>query len=323
MLSFDLKLSRPGFCLQGKADLPLDGITGITGKSGSGKSTLLRALAGLEPNATGAVSFAGEDWSGRAPQDRPVGFVFQDVRLFRHMDVAQNLNYGAKRRGASKQAVSDVIEAFDLQGVLTRRTASLSGGESRRVALARALATRPKILFLDEPMVGLDTDRRAEVLPYITRAVDEFGLAVLYVSHSLFEMNLLADRILPLSDGQIGAIRPGPPRFSLPVIEQSGGQVGFCLDGVDFRYPGRGMVGESWEIRPGNGAILAQHHPGDNSAAAVLPVVALPNETPGATVNIRLADQILTLPSGVGFQPGHKLWLICPRLRARCRGCKE
>lgn len=319
MFSFDLTLDRPRFRLQAAADIPLQGITGIVGKSGSGKTTLLRALAGLEPAATGRVQFAGEDWSRRPAQRRQIGFVFQDARLFRHLNVAQNLQYGAKRRGAPEQAVRDVIEAFDLQDLLYRRTASLSGGEARRVALGRALASQPKILFLDEPMVGLDTNRRAEVLPYITRAVDRFGLAVLYVSHSQFEMNLLADRVVPVTDGTVGVPDDGPPRFILPVADCRDGRVQFTLEDESFWLPGQGQPGEAWEIRPGTGSLLTQNHPGLHSAAAVLPVRYLSADNDAQTVRVHIAGQELSMPCATAFTHHHKLWLVCPMLRARHR----
>ncbi len=319
-LSFDLSLDYPGFRMQAAADVPLTGITVISGASGSGKTTLLRALAGLEPAMQGQVRFGNADWTGLPPQARHVGFVFQDARLFRHLDVEGNLRYGAVRRGASDAAVRNVIEALDLGPLLARRTAALSGGEARRVALGRALASQPRILFLDEPMVGLDTARRAEVLPYITRAADHFGLTILYVSHSQFEMALLADRIYHMQGGLLGPMLAGPPRFVLPMQSASNGRMTFEVGGQTFTLAGDGITSENWEVRPGHGCILSESHPGTNSAAAVLPVVCLGAGAGGQTVRIRIAGQAIDLESDAEFGEGTALWLICPRLRARRRG---
>jgi len=319
-LSFDLSLDHPGFTLRAAADMPLQGITVISGVSGSGKTTLLRALAGLEPRARGSVQFGHEDWTDRPPQDRHVGFVFQDARLFRHLSVEGNLIYGAKRRGADRAVVDDVISSLDLEPLLKRRTTALSGGEARRVALGRALASQPRILFLDEPMVGLDTARRAEVLPYITRAVDHFGLSVLYVSHSQFEMALLADRIFRISDGLLGPLEDGPPRFTLPVISTDASGVHFEIQGYGFTLQGQATPGEMWEVRPGHGCILSEKHPGQNSAAAVLPVTAIAHDAERHISSISIAGQQLDLETEKAFPPDAELWLICPRLRARKRG---
>ena len=318
-LSFDLTLDHPGFRLSAAADIPLQGITVISGDSGSGKTTLLRALAGLEPGAKGHVRFGAEDWTDRPAPERQVGFVFQDARLFRHLDVDGNLRYGASRRGTSDAMVQEVISALDLAPLLKRRTGSLSGGEARRVALGRALASQPRILFLDEPMVGLDPARRSEVLPYITRAVDQFDLSVLYVSHSQFEMSLLADRIYRIADGLLGPVEDGPPRFSLPVVWSRDGRVGFAIGEHEFTLDGSGAVGEAWEVRPGHGCILSEKHPGQNSAAAILPATALSHDSESGVQNVELAVQHVGILSDRAFDPGQKLWLICPRLRARRR----
>ena len=319
-LSFDLSLEHKGFRLRAAANMPLRGITVISGSSGSGKTTLLRALAGLEADVVGPVRFGSDDWTGRPAQDRHVGFVFQDARLFHHLSVEGNLRYGATRRGTPEAAIQQVISALDLVPLLPRPTTALSGGEARRVALARALASQPRILFLDEPMVGLDPARRAEVLPYISRAVDHFNLSVLYVSHSQFEMALLADRVYQISDGLLGPLQEGPPRFLLPVIGATEGRMQFEIGGHGFALEGEASPGEIWEIRPGHGCILAAVHPGRNSAAAVLPVTCLDSTHDGHHVQVEIAGQTIEVETGPGFVKGDAAWLICPRLRARSRG---
>ena len=157
-LHFDLSVRYPGFELNAADTIPTAGITVLSGPSGSGKTTLLRAIAGLEPAAERSV---------------------QEARLFPHLTVRQNLDYGARRRGATRAEVEAVIDALDLSALLSREPARLSGGEARRVALGRALASRPRILLMDEPLTGLDRARKADLMPWIARAVAGFGVPAL------------------------------------------------------------------------------------------------------------------------------------------------
>ena len=140
----------------------------LLGPSGSGKTTLLRIIAGLETAEAGQILFAGEDVTDRAPQDRGIGFVFQNYALFRHMTVAHNIAFGLevmKRRqrpdkAAIKARVEELLELVQLPGYGGRYPAQLSGGQRQRVALARALAREPSILLLDEPFGALDAKVR-------------------------------------------------------------------------------------------------------------------------------------------------------------------
>ena len=321
-MSFEIDLKRGnGSRLQGGGEIPLQGITVISGKSGAGKTSLLRTLAGLEPTANTRIVFDGQNWHAMAPRDRRIGYVFQDDRLFRHLDVEANLKFGATRRNVPQRQIDQVIDALDLSALLKRRVQRLSGGEARRVALGRALASDPQVLFLDEPMVGLDTDRRAEVLPYITRAADQFGLAVLYVSHSQFEKNLLGDWELPIDDGKIGALQDGPARLSLPVTEAGKDQVSFSVGGRSFSLPGAGTVGQLWDIRPGQGSVLTEIDPGRNSAYACLPVVVTACDEEKVTLSID--GQTLTIPGRCNWVSGQQAWLLCPTMRGRFRGPGE
>ncbi len=226
------------------------------------------------------------------------------------------------RPGAARptHAVDEVIEALDIAPLLARRTTALSGGEARRVALARALASQPRILFLDEPMVGLDTARRAEVLPYITRAVDHFGLAVLYVSHSQFEMALLGRPDLS-HRRSAGWDHCRPDRRVSTCRWPRRARGGCCSKstGTDFGCDGNAAPGEICEIRPGHGCILSADHPGRNSAAAVLPVTSVGADLGQGTARIEIAGQSIEIEADADFAAGAALWLICPRLRARRR----
>lgn len=213
VLAIDVRLAYPDFSLDARLKVDLPGVTGLFGPSGSGKSTLLRIIAGLERRAEGTVTFGGDVWqdSGRdefARADRrSVGYVFQDARLFEHLDVAGNLKYAADRapRTSASIATDEIIAACDLKALLSRRVGVLSGGERQRVALARTLLTQPRLLLLDEPLASLDAERKSEILPYLEALPERFGIPAVYVSHAVDEMARLADRVVVLQDGSIVA----------------------------------------------------------------------------------------------------------------------
>ena len=217
LLDIDVSVALGDFRLEVAQALPFAGITAVFGPSASGKSTLLRALAGFEP-ARGRIVVAGNPWldSTRGVVlpafRRRVGFLFQDARLFPHLDVADNLRYAARRAGDGAPAITleDVVAAFDLEPLLARRVDGLSGGERQRVALGRTLLTRPALLLLDEPLAAIDLDRKAEILPYLESLSTRFGIPTLYVSHAIDEVARLADRTLVLTDGRIRAFGPTP-----------------------------------------------------------------------------------------------------------------
>lgn len=192
--------------------LPMEGCTAVFGPSGAGKSTLLRGLAGFQ-KATGRIQCDETIWldSDRdvdmPTHTRRLGFVFQQGQLFPHLGVEGNLRY-AQRRASSTASIQwdRVVEALELGSMLARKVQSLSGGERQRVALGRALLSAPQLLLLDEPLSALDNQRKAEILPFLERAKDEFRLPMLYVSHSLDEVTRLADRVLVLADGEVKAL---------------------------------------------------------------------------------------------------------------------
>jgi molybdate transport system ATP-binding protein len=204
-LDLDLRLRRGAFSLSARASLATSGLTAIFGPSGAGKSSLLRAIAGFE-RPEGRIAFDGETWCGPGTftpaHRRRVATVFQDARLFAHLDVAGNLAYAARRaRGPVDRDA--VVRSLDLSPLLDRRAATLSGGEAQRVAIARALLSAPRLILMDEPLSSLDGGRRAEILPLIERLRDTAGLPILYVSHALSEVARLADRVLLLSRGSV------------------------------------------------------------------------------------------------------------------------
>lgn len=192
------------------------------GASGSGKSTLLSAIAGLTPSLSagdGRIEFDGEVWLGEsvclAPHRRPVGLLFQDARLFEHLGVEANLRFGWKRRGSARRADAqvdiawdDVIDTLNLGPLLKRGVTDLSGGERQRVALARTLLAQPRLLLLDEPLTGLDDERRLRSMALLDRVARRFAVPTLYVTHAVDEIVRLADRVVVLDGGVVQAVGP-------------------------------------------------------------------------------------------------------------------
>ena len=191
------------------------GVSAVFGASGSGKTTLLRCLAGLHRSKAGRMQVGGEVWQDESlnifkpVHQRPIGVVFQDANLFAHLTVAQNLAYGLSRVPAHERKLSlnQAIELLGLEQLLSRTTAALSGGERQRVGIARALATSPRLLLMDEPLASLDAQRKAEVLPYLETLARQ-NVPIVYVSHALDEVARLADHVVLLSAGRVIAAGP-------------------------------------------------------------------------------------------------------------------
>lgn len=196
MLKVDLSHAFGAFQLDACFDAPA-AITAIFGPSGSGKTSIIRAVAGLLTCDTAKMTLGDQDLTRLPPHKRRVGYVFQDARLFPHLNVLSNLRYGGTH---DEDAVIAVLGLADL---LDRRPASLSGGERQRVALGRALMSAPEILLMDEPLSALDAPRKAEVLPYLEALRDQSDIPILYVSHDMAEVARLARRIVVLDQGRI------------------------------------------------------------------------------------------------------------------------
>lgn len=227
MLKVSAHIARGDFSLE--VDFSSDArITCLFGRSGSGKTSVAELVAGLIRPIRGQVALAGEslfdsDAGVAVPSwKRRVGYVFQDVRLFPHLTVHDNLLYGARRAGDVRPALEQTAVLLGLEGLLARRPGSLSGGEARRVAIGRALLTRPRLLILDEPLTGLDGARRGDLLPYLDRLAQD-GPPILYVSHAVDEVARLADRVVLVGEGR--AIEGGPPdaAFDRPEAEAAAG----------------------------------------------------------------------------------------------------
>lgn len=210
-----------GFTLAAAFEGPTPGITVLFGPSGSGKSSILGAMAGLWRPDFADVDLSGERISRLAPHRRGIGMVFQDGRLFPHLSVRGNLEYGLHRaRGARRIVPQDVVALLGLEPLLHRRPAALSGGERQRVAIGRALLAQPRLLLMDEPLASLDAARRAEILPYLARLRDTLDLPVVYVTHAYDELQRLADHVVLLQQGRVaaqGALSDMAARVDLPL----------------------------------------------------------------------------------------------------------
>src|SRR6201990_2710908 len=188
-------------------------VTGLFGASGAGKTSLVNMIAGLLTPDRGTITLDEEtldDTSKRIhvpPHRRRIGYVFQDARLFPHLDVRQNLDYGRRmnRLADNAAARARVTDLLDIGGLLDRRPGKLSGGERQRVALGRALLTQPRLLPMDEALGSLDEERKVEILPYLVRLRDEAAIPMVYVSHDAAELRQLATQIVMIRSGHVTA----------------------------------------------------------------------------------------------------------------------
>ncbi|MBD0866161.1 MAG: molybdenum ABC transporter ATP-binding protein [Rhodobacteraceae bacterium] len=222
-LFVDLKHRLPDFNLATRFEAP-PGVTALFGRSGSGKTTIVNAVAGLSRPDVGHIALAGDVWLdttrnlARPAHQRPVGYVFQDARLFPHMNVLRNLTYSRRRAvpGMPQPGFDDVVDLLGLGSLLDRHPGALSGGERQRVAIGRALLSAPKLLLMDEPLVALDTQRKAEILPYLDQLRGATDLPVLYVSHALSEVARLATTLVLIEQGRVIASGPVERLLSEP-----------------------------------------------------------------------------------------------------------
>ena len=210
MLLVDVEKQLGNFRLG--ASFTSDGqVTGLFGNSGAGKTSIINLIAGLIAPDRGRIALDGETLDDTSsgvhvpPHRRRIGYVFQDARLFPHLSVRQNLDYGRRMNGFAPDAAAETrtIELLDIGDLLDRRSAQLSGGERQRVALGRALLAKPKLLLLDEPLGALDDERKAEILPYFIRLRDEASVPMVLVSHDAGEMRQLATHVVILKRGKV------------------------------------------------------------------------------------------------------------------------
>ncbi len=216
MIKIDITLERDSFPVTIREQWPARGVSALFGPSGCGKSSVLRCLAGLEPDCRGFISVNDEIWQDDnngiflKPSQRPAALAFQSGALFPHMSVSANLEFGLRRKGQMRQSlnIDEVIDMLDLHHLLGRNPSDLSGGEAQRVAIGQTLLTHPSVLLLDEPMSGLDFQRKNEILPFLDRLHRELDIPVIYVSHLPGEVMRVADYLMLMQRGSIRASGP-------------------------------------------------------------------------------------------------------------------
>nr|WP_241263181.1 molybdenum ABC transporter ATP-binding protein [Parahaliea mediterranea] len=305
------------FRLRLDESLPLSGVTAIYGASGSGKTTLLECIAGLRRGDAGSrIHFAGEAWQDGArhlpPWQRRVGYVFQDARLFPHLDVAGNLDFGRRRRGGHEGLEPERVSRWlGLDTLLHRRPDTLSAGQQQRVAIARALLSAPRLMLLDEPLANLDGASRQQCLDSLRRVIAATGIPMIYVSHDIEEVSQFADRMLVL---EAGRVRDRGPMLELSsridtrlaheeqaaailranVVghDEAFGLSELAVDGGRLwvnRLPGE--AGAARRIRvPARDVSVCRSRPEDSSILNILPVTVAEIEATGETrVLLRLA----------------------------------
>ena len=236
------------FALDAAFQVPARGVTALFGPSGCGKTTVLRCIAGLT-RLDGRCEVDGDVWQDevrfRPPHQRAIGYVFQEASLFAHLSVRRNLLYGAPRDGqhggAADISFDEAIDLLGLDGLLDRAPHNLSGGERQRVALGRALLSQPKLLLMDEPLSALDRLTKDEILPFLERLHTRLSLPILYVFHDMAEVERLADFLVLMQAGAVGAAGPltklqSDPSLPLAAARDAAVGLDAMVDGYDETY---------------------------------------------------------------------------------------
>ncbi|MCY7318824.1 MAG: ABC transporter ATP-binding protein [Ramlibacter sp.] len=214
-------------------EVPSGTLTTILGPSGCGKTTTLRMIAGLEAPTAGRILIAGRDVTTLGPADRNVSMMFQSYALFPHMDVLENVGYGLKMSGVSKQSTrqraQEALRNVGLVGYDLRQPGQLSGGQQQRVALARALVLEPAVLLFDEPLSNLDARLRREMREEIRSLQQRLRLTVAYVTHDQSEALAVSDQIIVMDHGLIA--QQGTPQelYEYPKTEFVAGFMGEAM----------------------------------------------------------------------------------------------
>jgi molybdate transport system ATP-binding protein len=244
-LSVAVTYRRGSFALAARFAAPTPAVIAVFGPSGSGKTTLINLIAGLLTPEQGEIRLGTEVLTDTqagiavAVERRRIGYVFQDARLFPHLSVSANLNYGARRARATATVIGfeEVVALLGIETLLTRRPHQLSGGERARVALGRALLSQPRLLLLDEPLASVDIARREEVLPYLEALRERLSIPMIYVSHQFEEVLRLATHLVLLEAGAVVAQGTVGQMSLTPGLQRMVGpeRVGAVLDGVVTR----------------------------------------------------------------------------------------
>jgi molybdate transport system ATP-binding protein len=286
-LEFDATVRRGTFSLAVAFAVPPGQVLAVLGPNGAGKTTLLRATAGLTPVAEGRITLGGQVVDDAdagtfvEAARRPTGYVFQDYRLFPHLNVTENVAFSPRAHGlgkaAARSAARSWLDRLGLADLAGRKPAELSGGQAQRVALARALAADPALLLLDEPLAALDAQTRLDVQSELRQHLADFAGPCLLVTHDPLEALVLADRLLVLEEGQI--VQDGPPG---QVARQPATQYVAKLVGLNL-YAGR-ADGPAVTLSAGGSFTVPDHGDQGDVLVAVRPsAVTVGGEQPHAT----------------------------------------
>lgn len=340
-LSADLRVTRPSHHKRPDFELELalsvepGEVVALLGPNGAGKTTALRALAGLTPLTDGAIRLDGEVWDEpphifRPADRRPIGVVFQDYLLFGHLSALENVAFGLRARGVDKRAARAEalrwLETVRLADHARSRPRSLSGGQAQRVALVRALATRPELLLLDEPLAALDASTTLHVRAELGQHLDRYEGRTLIVTHDPLDAMVLADRLIIVENGRV--VQEGAPTeiARRPRTEYVAQLVGLNLfrgtaDGTTVELTGGGRLtiaspaaGAVHVAFPPSAVSLYSDRPGGSPRNA-WPVVVTGIEQHAHTVRVRLdgpptllADLTTAAVAELRLAPGTKLW---------------
>ena len=338
-LQVDLRVEHDAFSLDVGLQVDAGEVVALLGPNGAGKTTLLRALAGLHPLSSGRVELNGQvldspDQDRSVPaQERRVGMVFQDYRLFPHLSARENVAFGPRSTGTPKaQARADATDwlvRLGLAGLEDRRPAELSGGQAQRVALARALCARPDLLLLDEPLSALDVSARAEVRTELQAQLAQFAGATLLVTHEPLEALSLADRLVVLEDGRITqdatpmdiVRRPATPYIARLVglnLFHGTAQAGVLhlQGGAQLVLADTSLAGPALAVARPSAVLLQRTEPTDSTARNVFPGRIASLESLGDRVRVNLdsappvvADITAAAVAELRLAPGDDLWI--------------
>ncbi|MBO9590330.1 ABC transporter ATP-binding protein [Devosia sp.] len=282
----------------------------FVGPSGCGKSTLLRLIAGLDPISDGDFFLNDQRMNDVAPSRRGIAMVFQSYALYPHMDVYENMAFGARLMGLSKDEVekriADAARMLRLDALLKRKPRELSGGQRQRVAIGRALVRKPDVFLLDEPLSNLDAALRSDVRLEIAKLHRDIGGTMIYVTHDQVEAMTLADKIVVMNSGrieQVGSPRElyetpantfvatfiGSPRMTLVDVARDGDRLGVANGGS----VATGALPEIKNLKLGLRPDAVKLHRGQNSEGLAATVVYTEYLGDNAYVYARLADGTL------------------------------